>query len=283
MSNLKIDLGCGSCKKEGSIGIDIQAQPGVDFVLDLQVEPLPFADGSVDYVYSSHFLEHITNLANIFSEISRVCSDGANVEFWTPYAWSNSAFIFDHKLFLNEDHYLHMCTWFPEHWAKLLNARWLLKEFTYIIETETLIELYNNNISLDFALKYYKGIVKEFGTFIEVRNGYEGAAFQPIRTFATDRSSQRYPIEPNYKNNINPDAIKNAIEWFASAHLAQLQVPLKETQVELEQVLKSQFQQTQTELEKAQVTIAAMQTSKFWKLRTAWFNFKRGMGIATDE
>lgn len=49
---------------------------------------------------------------------------------------------------------------------------------------------------------------------------------------------------------------------------------------ELEQ-LRSQLQQTQIELQQARATLAAMQTSKFWKLRTAWFKFKKALGLAT--
>ena len=49
---------------------------------------------------------------------------------------------------------------------------------------------------------------------------------------------------------------------------------------ELEQ-LQSQLQQTQIELQQAHVTLAAMQTSKFWKLRTAWFKLKKALGLAT--
>jgi hypothetical protein len=282
MSNLKIDLGCGSCKKQETIGIDIQPYPGVDYVLDLQTESLPFPDQSVAYVYSSHFLEHLVDLSNVFFEISRVCVDGAKVELWTPYAWSNSAFIYDHKLFLNEDHYLHMCVWFPEHWEKILKARWLLKEFVYVIEPDVLTEIYRNNVSLDFAIKYYKGIVKEFGVFIEVCHEYEGSTVQPQRTFAFDRSAERQPIKPDSQKNVNPDTLNNAIKWFSlTAEQEQSQPQLWHAQVKIEQ-LQYQLQQTQAELLAAQTTIATIQTSKFWKLRTAWLNLKRAMGRATD-
>ncbi|NEQ78567.1 MAG: methyltransferase domain-containing protein [Okeania sp. SIO2C9] len=161
MNELRIDLGCGSSKKEGTIGIDQQGISGVDYVLDIQTQPLPFLNQSVGYVHSSHFLEHIENPIYIFQEISRVCRDGAELEFWTPYTWSNSAFVFGHKSFLNEDHYLHMCVWHPDFWAQALKARWLLKEITYIIEPKALIDIYRNKISLDFALNYYKNIVRE--------------------------------------------------------------------------------------------------------------------------
>ena len=77
---LRIDLGCGSIKKEGTLGLDILAVPGVDYVLDIEKQPLPFEDRSVEYVYSSHFLEHTANFGDVFVQISRVCADGAQLE-----------------------------------------------------------------------------------------------------------------------------------------------------------------------------------------------------------
>jgi SAM-dependent methyltransferase len=217
MSYLKLDLGCGSCKKEGTIGVDIFEQPGVDYVLNLEKDRLPFEDRSVQYIYSSHCLEHLANPTGLFAEMSRVCVDGAKIEIWTPYAWENSAFIIDHKSYFNEDHYLHMCVWYADFWYTILNSRWLLTEFTYVINPNILIELHQNGISLDFALKYYKGIVKEFCAYIEVRKGYEGEVTQPIRTFATDRYAQRHLIPSKPSKDFSEDDINQAIEWLITS------------------------------------------------------------------
>jgi hypothetical protein len=51
----------------------------------------------VSYVHSSHFLEHIRDPTLIFAEVGSVCADGACLDLWTPYAWSNAAFIINHK------------------------------------------------------------------------------------------------------------------------------------------------------------------------------------------
>ncbi len=275
MKNLKIDLGCGASKKEGTIGIDIQPHPCVDRVLDIQHEALPFPERSVKYVHSSHFLEHIENPMIVFQELSRVCQDGAELEFWTPYGWTNSAFILSHKVYFNEDHYLHPCVWYRDFWKDFLKATWLLKEFVYIIEPQALTELYSNKIDLDFALKYYKGVVKEFGVSIEIRHNYHGAICQPKRTFAINRYAQRYPL-----NSVQPDEypdsdyLKAALEWFSTGE-QQLEEPEK-----LES-LREQLQRTHAELQQAKATIAAMETSKFWKLRKAWFGIKQNLGIKT--
>ncbi len=284
MNKLKIDLGCGSRKKEGTVGIDMVVQPGVDYSLNLQAEPLPFPDQSVEYVHSSHFLEHIENahyVVQIFKEISRVCIDSAELEFWTPYAWSNSAFIFGHNLFYNEDHYLHLCVWNSNFWEGELKARWILKEITYIIDSEVLIELYKNKISIDFALKYYKDVVREFGVFIEVNRGYQGENLPIKRTFAVERSAKRYPVEAS-RTGWNQIELEEAFEWFSSVEQERSQSHLQQSCTEQNQ-LQLKLQKTQIELLQAQDMIKAMHTSKFWKLRTVWFNLKKSIGLVTSD
>ena len=212
---LKLDLGCGGNKKIGTLGLDYIKQPGVDYVIDLQKGTLPFPNRSVDYVYSAHCLEHLTQPAPIplFQEISRVCIDGSQVEFWTPYLWDNSAFIFGHTNYYSEDQYLHLCVWFPHIWEKSLGARWLLKEIVYVVEPAVLIELYNNKVQIDFALRHYKGIAKEFGVFIEVRHNYTRETIYPRQSFATDRYAQRHLLT-SYPDRIDESELRQAINFF---------------------------------------------------------------------
>lgn len=197
-AGLRIDLGCGAAKKEGTIGVDVLASPGVDHVVDIEKDSLPFADESVIYAHSSHFLEHIRDPTHIFAEISRVCADNARVEIWTPYAWSNPAFIIDHKLFYTEDIYIHMCVWFIDFWRQILSARWILEEFQYVIEARTLCYLRDQGISLDFAIKHLQNIVTEFGTYMIVSRSNPDAPSPPVRrTFSTGRLAPRYEIKPD--------------------------------------------------------------------------------------
>jgi SAM-dependent methyltransferase len=195
MTNLRIDLGCGSAKKDGTIGLDIQAAPGVDQVVDLVNAPLPFPDRSVAYVHSSHFLEHVKDPTRIFAEITRVAADGATLEFWTPYAWENSAFIIDHKMFFNEDHYLHICVWFVDFWEEILKARWLLKEITYVIHPDVAVDLHRRRIPIDHALRYFKGVVKEWGVRMEVRRDKPAPETRPRRSLALERNGERWDLE----------------------------------------------------------------------------------------
>lgn len=79
-----IDLGCGSRKKTGAIGLDIARIAGVDIVADV-MRPLPFRDRSIDEVYASHLVEHVEDLMTFMGEVWRVCKPGALVHLRFPH------------------------------------------------------------------------------------------------------------------------------------------------------------------------------------------------------
>lgn len=214
---LRIDLGCGDTKKEGTIGLDVAAQPGVDYVLNLETEPLPFADRSVAYVHTSHFLEHTRDPGNIIQEVCRVCDEGARLEFWTPYVWSGEAFILGHTFYWVEDIYLHLCVKYFGFWAKAFKARWVLNEFQYVIEPRTLVQLKRHNLSLDLAIRYYHDVVKEFCAHMTVRRDDLMMPAPPYkRTFSTSRSAPRYEIKADHLPAVNDQEVARAVRRFAA-------------------------------------------------------------------
>lgn len=211
-SNLRIDIGCGAAKKTDTIGLDYAPNPGVDYVLDLNREPLPFADQTVIYTHSSHFFEHLKNPIPIFQEINRVSMEGAQLEFWTPYAWSNSAFILGHETFLTEDIYLHF-QWYCDFWRNVIGAYWIINEIRYVLYPETLGYLYKKGISVDFAVRHMKDIAYEFCVFITVSHVVEKPTFPALRrTFSTGRFEQAYEIKEDFNNRqIDSDTLNKAI------------------------------------------------------------------------
>jgi hypothetical protein len=56
---VKLDLACGQCCKEGFEGVDIVSMKGVKHVINLMKFPWPWEDNSVDEIYCSHFVEHL--------------------------------------------------------------------------------------------------------------------------------------------------------------------------------------------------------------------------------
>ena len=91
MKKVIIDIGCGSRKVEGAIGIDGFNQPGVNVVCDLE-QSIPLKTNSVDILHTSHLLEHIQNLVQLMEEVYRVSKPGSQVYITVPYFTSRGAF-----------------------------------------------------------------------------------------------------------------------------------------------------------------------------------------------
>ena len=68
MDKIKLDLGCGTRKRAGYVGLDRTALPGVDIVCDAD-KGIPLGDNSVEAVYSNYFLEHVDDLIFLFQEL----------------------------------------------------------------------------------------------------------------------------------------------------------------------------------------------------------------------
>ena len=82
-----LDIGCGRKKIEGAIGIDISPMSDADLFIDLNNERLPFDDSSVDFIFSSHTLEHLSldGFFHIMTEAYRVLRPGAQFKIVVPY------------------------------------------------------------------------------------------------------------------------------------------------------------------------------------------------------
>jgi ubiquinone/menaquinone biosynthesis C-methylase UbiE len=91
---LKLDIGCGPNPREGFDGVDCIKFPAVKHVVKLGSRPLPFADDTVDEVYSAHFLEHLTQEERCFflNDLYRVMKPGATCTLVVPHWASNRAY-----------------------------------------------------------------------------------------------------------------------------------------------------------------------------------------------
>lgn len=59
---VKLNLGCGTDYKDGWVNIDNNSDDNIeklDMNWDLR-NPLPFKDGTVDFIFNEHFFEHLT-------------------------------------------------------------------------------------------------------------------------------------------------------------------------------------------------------------------------------
>jgi hypothetical protein len=195
LEKLKIDIGCGSNKKKGYLGVDYQKFDNVDYVLDATKEPLPFKDRSVENIFSAHFFEHILVPNFIWSEISRVAVNGAELEVWTPYAFHNDAFCYGHKIFFTEEHWLHICMRYPDFYYPIINARWILKKIVYVVDKPAYDEIIRKGFVIEFAIKYFKGVVRELGAFIEIYHDSINRECNPQKYYSFERGGENIILE----------------------------------------------------------------------------------------
>lgn len=91
---IRLDLGCGPNKRDGHIGIDSIRFPGVDHVLDLGSKRLPYKDGTVTSIWTSHFVEHLTatERCHLFNEAHRVLIPKGQMVMVVPFWGSSRAY-----------------------------------------------------------------------------------------------------------------------------------------------------------------------------------------------
>jgi predicted SAM-dependent methyltransferase len=100
MDDFKLDLACGSSKKEGFYGVDVSDKVGADLVFNLMTFPWPWSDSSVDEIHCSHFIEHLPMieidgkdmLFRFFDECYRILKPEGLMTIVTPNARCNRAF-----------------------------------------------------------------------------------------------------------------------------------------------------------------------------------------------
>jgi hypothetical protein len=192
MNVTKVELGCGRMKRPGFFGIDILPAPEVDLVLDYEVQQLPFPDGSVEHIYSSHSFEHLGSPASpiaILREIVRVAQHGATVEIWTPYGRSNEALLIGHRTCFTELHWEHICSIYDDFYLGDAPGRFVWERTQYRLAPGILGELARLQIPLPFALEHMSNIAQEFGIFLRVdKNARQAQRPQhPQREFCYQR------------------------------------------------------------------------------------------------
>lgn len=80
-----LDVGCGSKKHPGAVGIDLSADTEADVVHDLDELPWPVEDASFDQILLQDVIEHLDDLYGVFAELHRVARPGARVHLRTPH------------------------------------------------------------------------------------------------------------------------------------------------------------------------------------------------------
>lgn len=86
---LKLNLGCGKDVRPGWVNIDRFQHPGVDYVLELGKDRLPFVDSCVDRIDAWNIFEHIFNWEDVMVECHRVLRPRGVINIRVPYRVAN--------------------------------------------------------------------------------------------------------------------------------------------------------------------------------------------------
>lgn len=78
-----LNIGAGQTYIPGMVNVDIA--PYADVAIDLNRDRLPFADGTVDFIFTYHTLEHLDAYLFALSEIHRVLRHGGRLFVGVPY------------------------------------------------------------------------------------------------------------------------------------------------------------------------------------------------------
>ena len=82
---IAVDIGCGSKKKEGRIGVDKVDLPQIDIIADIENGLEFFPDGSVDEIHCRSVLEHVTNFEFILREMLRIIKKEGEIHIFVPH------------------------------------------------------------------------------------------------------------------------------------------------------------------------------------------------------
>lgn len=104
---MKLHIGCGREIKKGFVNIDRTKSKGINLVLNVGKEKLPFEDSSVDFVLANHFIEHLDTDETTFmlDELYRVCKLNAIIEFVAPHYLSPTSCRPWHKQRISETYF----------------------------------------------------------------------------------------------------------------------------------------------------------------------------------
>jgi SAM-dependent methyltransferase len=80
-----LDVGCGSNKYPGAIGMDFNPRTAADVIHDLGVVPYPFPDNEFDEIITRHVAEHVPDVMAFVSELHRITKPGGRIKLVAPH------------------------------------------------------------------------------------------------------------------------------------------------------------------------------------------------------
>ena len=88
-----LDVGCGTNKYEGAIGLDNNSRTAADIIHDLGEFPYPLKDNEFDMAISRHVVEHVPDVIGFVEELYRIVRPGGTIKLVAPHYtnpdWAN--------------------------------------------------------------------------------------------------------------------------------------------------------------------------------------------------
>ena len=84
-NKVMLNLGCGKAKLDGWINVDFHAIVKPDEVVDLNIFPWPWADGTIDVIHMSHILEHLDDTCRVLAECNRILKANGLIDIRVPH------------------------------------------------------------------------------------------------------------------------------------------------------------------------------------------------------
>ena len=270
------------------VGIDIMDEVGKEYTHEkakyyqMSAENMDIKDNSFDLVYCFATMEHIPNIEKAFSEMVRVAkAEGIIYCVASPLWNSRQGHHYSHIFDIEKYPWIHLTLTKEQikdecNNGKIVYPDWINNidnHIDYILDSQDFnrsaaqdyikichelenIEIIRND--LDLEPEYYLGLlsVNDFKKLLEKKiNSTELLAL--THTFIARKKELKA-----LQNSTGEGQAFNKTNTFQS------------TKIEL--------QEMENKLEKAYQEIAAMKTSKFWKLRSFWFKLKKKLGLLMD-
>ncbi len=157
--SLRIDLGCGTRKSEGFIGVDISPSPNVDVVANLN-RRFPFSDNSADIIRAYDVVEHLDNRIHTMNELWRISKPNALIDIFVPSTDGRGAFQDPtHVSFWNLNSFFYYCIEYPVY-LKLCHTYGFRGAFSIVSLNQEVSG--DNVIHVHAVLKVVKNIQSEY-------------------------------------------------------------------------------------------------------------------------
>ena len=83
---MKLNLGGGDKRYEGFVNVDYDQNSNPEYCFDMENDPWPFEDNSVDAVIAHHVLEHMgEGYFHFMKELYRVCKPNTLIDIVVPH------------------------------------------------------------------------------------------------------------------------------------------------------------------------------------------------------